>query len=246
MNKIIKRLRKRSRPARSKRGSTLVELVAVIAILAIISSSCLSGMFAMTKVAAHGNMVSQSQRTCAVLNQQISVYANTATQLEAYTSKPTFTKYDSGTHPDGFMNAKLSCGDKVDMFVYADSSRDNTIVFASFDPTSASVSGYNVKEITTVENVKQVDFKLKRLNIAPGTDKYLLEFTITTIYGTQSKPYSYQIDSGVVLNNFTSSSKFDGLSLNNVFSITTKNATTAASTNHLRLRTTNRESVNRG
>lgn len=246
MNKIFKKIRKRSRCARSKRGSTLVELIAVIAILAIISSSCLSGMFAMTKVAAHGNMVSQSQRTCAVLNQQLSVYANTATALEGYTSLPTFTKYDSATNPNGFMNAKMGCGDKVDMFIYADSASDNTIVFATFNPTSSGVGGYNVKKITTVENVKQVDFKLKKLNLTTGGNKYLLEFTITTIYGTQSKPYSYQIDSGVVLNNFTSSSKFDGLSLDNVFSITTKNATTAASENHLRIRTTNRDNVNRG
>lgn len=246
MNKIIKKIRKRSRCARSKKGATLVELVAVIAILAIISSSCLSGMFAMTKVAAHGNMVSQSQRTCAVLNQQLSVYANTATELEVYSSQPTFTKYDSSTNPDGFMNAQSGCGDKVDMFVYADSSRDNTIVFASFDPTSTGVGGYNVKKITTIENVKQVDFKLKRLNITPGTDKYLLEFTITTIYGTQLKPYNYRIDSGVVLNNFTSTSTFNGLSLDNVLSITTKNGATAASANHLRIRTTNRDNVDRG
>lgn len=246
MNKIIKKIRKRSRCARSKKGSTLVELVAVIAILAIISSSCLSGMFAMTKVAAHGNMVSQSQRTCAVLNQQLSVYANTATALEGYTSMPTFTKYDPATNPNGFMNAKMGCGDKVDMFIYADSARDNTIVFATFDPTSSGIGGYNVKKITTVENVKQVDFKLKKLNLTTGGNKYLLEFTITTIYGTQSKPYNYRIDSGVVLNNFISTSTFDGLTLDSVFSITTKNGATAASPNHLRIRTTNRDNVNRG
>lgn len=245
MNKIIKKIRKRSRCARSKKGSTLVELVAVIAILAIISSSCLSGMFAMTKVAAHGNMVSQSQRTCSVLNQQLSVYANTATALEGYTSLPTFTKYDS-SNTGGFMNAKMGCGDKVDMFIYADSSRDNTIVFAAYDPTSTGVGGYNVKKITTVENVKQVDFKLKKLNLTTGGNKYLLEFAITTIYGTQSKPYNYRIDSGVVLNNFTGTSKFDGLTLDSVFSITTKNGATAASPNHLRIRTTNRDNVHRG
>lgn len=245
MNKIIKKIRKRSRCARSKKGSTLVELVAVIAILAIISSSCLSGMFAMTKVAAHGNMVSQSQRTCSVLNQQLSVYANTATALEGYTSMPTFTKYDS-SNTGGFMNAKMGCGDKVDMFIYADSTRDNTIVFAAFDPTSTGVGGYNVKKITTIENVKQVDFKLKKLNLTSGGNKYLLEFTITTIYGTQLKPYNYRIDSGIVLNNFTSTSNFTNLSLDGVFSITTKNGATAASPNHLRIRTTNRDNVNRG
>ena len=33
-----------------KNGSTLIELVAVIAILSIVSTACLSGMFALTKM----------------------------------------------------------------------------------------------------------------------------------------------------------------------------------------------------
>ena len=241
MKKLTKRNIKHysRRYAKSKAGSTLIELIAVIAILAITSSSCLSAMFAMVDVAKRGQQISESQRICALLGEQFSLYGNTAKEMQNYNST-TFPGYHA--YPSGFMDATNGYGDYVDYFVSASSTQDSTIVFSRFDTTNPS--GYGEKSITTIDGVKEISFEVSSFECydAPGStpgatpstvDKFILRYTITTIY-------DYTITGGVVMNNVDSPIG----TFTNV-TITTKTDTIAANDTKIRIRSTNRELVDR-
>ena len=217
------------RHSKSKKGSTLIELVATIAILGIVSSISLSALYAMANIAKNGEKISVSQRTSALLSEQFLVYGNTATAIETYTSIPTLIKYDELNCPDGFMDADADppVGDKNDYFISADGK--GNILFQKFD---FSTSSYSLKTITTVDKVKSIVFRNKTLNI---NNKHLLEYTITTTD-------DYEITSGVVLNNSTSTATITEPASN--FTITTDTSDSNYG-NVLRIRTTSRKNINR-
>ena len=231
-----------TRYAKSKAGTTLVELVAVIAILAITSGSCVGAMFAMVDVAKRGQQVSESQRICALLGEQFLLYGNTASFAQSYTSAPSLTAYDPTTNPAGFMDANNGRGEYNEFFVSASTTKDCTIQFQRFDST---LSPYGMDNITTIDNIKKIDFTVDELAL-PDTSKgkkYVLEYTITT-------SYDYEISGGVVLNNTVSGADIVdiGGGPTGSFSIIADHSDpnySASSGNMLRIRSTDRGKVNR-
>lgn len=191
----IKQHNKSKRPQKNyfkrKNGSTLIELVAVIAILSIVSATCLSGMFALTKMAKRGQDISESQRICKLLGEQILLYACTGSDAEAYEEMPAMNKYDEVSYAGGFMDADHDTGPLIDIFISRDRENANTILFQKYNS-----SNNNLETLVSVDGIKKVDFTVDKLSTE--TEKFMLRYKITTVY-------DYEITGGVVLNNTESS-----------------------------------------
>lgn len=250
MIKSVKLIKKHfsKKSVKSKVGATLVELVAVVCILAITSMTCVSGMFAMADVAKRGQELSYCERTSDMIAKQLSIYGNTSSYVEAYSSKPAAAGYNATTNPDGFMdydgNAStsdpLAFGDKNDYFLYADPNVEYRLILAKFDSTT---SPYSYKQVLAIDNVKSIKFDLKQLNT--DEKKYILQYTVTTVGKTiwdkaTSKRIEYTMSSGVVLNNT------DNLHTVPEFTgeeIVMKSPSTPAGTKCIRIRTTSRQGI---
>ncbi len=207
-----------------KNGSTLIELVAVIAILSIVSTACLSGMFALTKMAKRGQNISESQRICKLLGEQIMLYANTGFDVEAYTDMPSFTVYNETSNPDGFMDADNGTGPLIDIFISRDKNHDNTILFQKYNSLNN-----NLETLVSVDGIKKVEFTVEALGTT--TKKFILRYKMMTVY-------NYEITGGVVLNNTKSSQDISNIVPSGQQSFTID---TGYSTNVLQIRTTSKK-----
>ena len=146
---IKKYLSKRS--IKAKAGATLVELVAVVCILAIMSTTCISGMFAMADVAKRGYDLSYCERTSDMISKQLSVYGNSGSDVQGYVNMPTVSAYNKTSNPGGFMDAENPSGgygNKNDYFLYADPNVEYRLILARFDTTT---SPYQFKTVTTID-----------------------------------------------------------------------------------------------
>lgn len=246
MNNTIKKLKKHfsKKTVKSKVGATLTELIAVVCILSIVSTTCISGLFAMADVAKRGQDLSLCERTSDMVSKQLSIYGNTANYVDSYNSKPTLEAYSETARPNGFMDADNGVGNKNDYFLYADASNNYRLILAKFDATPGS-SGYQLNTIVSIDNVKSIKFDLKQLNT--DETKYILQYTVTTVGSNvwnkaTDKRVEYTISSGVVLNNTNNSTPSIPTPLTNS-TITTKTPTTAATSTYIRIRTTSRSDV---
>lgn len=246
MKKITKKnIRHYSRRyVKSKAGTTLIELIAVIAILAITSSSCLSAMFSMVQVSERGQQISEAQRICALLGEQFSLYGNTACQLESYVALPALKAYPA--HANGFMDAQNTSadhGDYCDYFIRPSQTQNSTIEFSRFDTTMPG--GYGLKKITTIEGVKEIVFDVVPLHyfdnyVTPAhtKTKYILKYKIITVY-------NYEITGGVVLNNTKDGEAISPFSHVSVKTDDNVDDATPGSKVLIRIRSTNRQDVDR-
>lgn len=242
---IKKYLSKRS--IKAKAGATLVELVAVVCILAIISTTCISGMFAMADVAKRGYDLSYCERTSDMISKQLSVYGNSGSDVQGYVNMPTVSVYNETSNTGGFMDAENpsgGSGNKNDYFLYADPNVEYRLILARFDATSPP----KFKTVTTIDNVKSITFNVQKLNMSPER-KYILQYTVTTV-GTNiwdqatKKRVEYTMSSGVVLNNTNSSiPAISALIPGSNDTITMKSPSTVASSTCIRIRTSSRSDV---
>lgn len=232
----IKQHNKSKRPQKNyfkrKNGSTLIELVAVIAILSIVSTTCLSGMFALTKMAKMGQNISESQRICKLLGEQIMLYACTGSDVVAYEEMPSLNIYDEASQPGGFMDADHGTGPLIDIFISSDQENANTILFQKYNS-----SNNNLETLVSVDGIKKVDFTVDKLSTA--TKKFMLRYKITTVY-------DYEITGGVVLNNTKSSQDISNIvpSGEEAFSIIAdplESGFSEHNSNVLRIRTTSKK-----
>ena len=235
MKKFLTKYFSRSsgRFGKSRAGATLIELVAAIAILGIVSSTCLAGMFALTKLAKRGQDISEAQRMCALIGEQFAVYGNTASDLKSYSTMPTMTKY-SVTNTSGFMDCDHGIGDNIDMFIY--SPKEGTIAFSAYNAVTNSLD-----TITTVDNISKIEFSVFKLNGV--SDKFVLEYTITAKCLNSD---DYAITSAVVLNNTTTSIGTLNIGGESNFTIVADSSDTDYSTHKdytLRMRTTSKEPI---
>ena len=225
---IKKYLSKRS--IKAKAGATLVELVAVVCILAIMSTTCISGMFAMADVAKRGYDLSYCERTSDMISKQLSVYGNSGSDVQGYENMPTVSAYNETSNPGGFMdveNPSGGYGNKNDYFLYADPNVEYRLILARFDTTT---SPYQFKTVTTIDNVKSITFNVQKLNMS-AERKYILQYTVT-------------MSSGVVLNNTNSSTPaISALTPGSNDTITMKSPSTVASNTCIRIRTSSRSEV---
>lgn len=241
---IKKYLSKRS--IKAKAGATLVELVAVVCILAIMSTTCISGMFAMADVAKRGYDLSYCERTSDMISKQLSVYGNSGSDVQGYVNMPTVSAYNKTSNPGGFMDAENPSGgygNKNDYFLYADPNVEYRLILARFDTTT---SPYQFKTVTTIDNVKSITFNVQKLNMS-AERKYILQYTVTTV-GTNiwdqatKKRVEYTMSSGVVLNNTNDSTSITELTSGND-TITMKSPSDTASNTWIRIRTSSRSKV---
>lgn len=243
---IKKYLSKRS--IKAKAGATLVELVAVVCILAIMSTTCISGMFAMADVAKRGYDLSYCERTSDMISKQLSVYGNSGSDVQGYVNMPTVSAYNKTSNPGGFMDAENPSGgygNKNDYFLYADPNVEYRLILARFDTTT---SPYQFKTVTTIDNVKSITFNVQKLNMS-AERKYILQYTVTTV-GTNiwdqatKKRVEYTMSSGVVLNNTNSSTPaISALTPGSNDTIKMKSPSTVASSTCIRIRTSSRSEV---
>lgn len=177
---------------KSKHGSTLIELIATVAILGILSTVCLSALYSVSSLFTKVNNTSLSQRTCALVQQNLAMYANSATMCKSYTRStlPTVRGISS--------NEMQDCDDpnnttKTPVCQYNDyiirAKSDGVIEIAKFDAT-LSPNGFTT--VTKLSDVKEIQFKVVQLS---SSDGFILTYKITTTT-------DYVIDGGTVLNNY--------------------------------------------
>ncbi len=248
MSKKIESLKKHfsKKSVKSKVGATLVELVAVVCILAITSMTCVSGMFAMADVAKRGQELSYCERTSDTISKQLSIYGNTSSYVQVYSSTPTPVGYNSDPM-NGFMDydnhssdPALPYGNQNDYFLYADPNIEYRLILAKFDSTT---SPYSYKPILEIDNVKSIKFDLKKLNTEES--KYILQYTVTTVGKTiwnkaTSARIEYTMSSGVVLNN---TNKFHTVPEFTGEEIVMRSPSTPAGDKCIRIRTTSRQGI---
>lgn len=250
-------LRHPAKRVKQKSGATLVELIAVVTILAIVASACVSAMFGMVSVANKGKKLSAAEHTCSILNDEFSIYGNTATDIECYTATPALTAYSASIYPGGFKDGTaLTDLYYIDYFISA-AADEKTIEFKKF---VASPSGNSLVSVTKVDNIDSITFNVKTLQIdgAGIGYKYLFEYKINTsdynsVESKTQTTFQYEIESGVVLNNTNSSS---GITAFSDFAVYTKGSAgyndgtdptvsgPVNSNNVIRIRTTNRDLIN--
>ena len=245
MNKFTKRTKKylSKRSIKAKAGATLVELVAVVCILAITSTTCISGMFAMTDVAKRGQDLSVCERTSDMVAKQLSVYGNPASEVKSYASAPVMSI-------SAFCDSDHGLGDKNDYFIYADPNVNYRLILAKFT-TNYAHTNPQLETVVSIDNVKSISFdtqELKMFSTSTPSDKpvrYMLEYTVTTVGDNiwdkaTDKRVEYTSTSGVVMNNISSSTAATTLSSD---TIETKTPFSAASTTYIRIRTESRKGL---
>lgn len=242
LNKLKKHLSKRS--VKNKIGSTLIELIAVVCILSIASTVSISGLFAMADIAKRGQDLSLCERTSDMISKQLSIYGNTASDVESYATEPTMDI-------SSFENTDNGLGSSNDYFIYADPSVNYRLYLAKFTVDVNDVnktdppifSNPRLVNIVSIDNVKSIKFDLKKLHT--DKDKYILQYTVTTVGSNvwdkdTDKRVEYTISSGVVLNNTNSSNTIPDLSYQ---TIATKTPLTNANSTYIRIRTTSRSGL---
>lgn len=237
MNNLIIKIKKHfsKKSVKSKIGATLIELVAVVCILAITSTTCISGMFAMADIAKRGQDLSFCERTSDNFAKVLSLYAHSGSDVEGYSSKPPMdiTK---------FQNSEKGLGNNIDYFLYADPNVNYRVILAKFTVSDGNTTP-DLETFLTFDNVKSITFNLKKLS-SKG-NKYVLQYTLTTV-GTNvwdkstDKRVTYEVSSGVVLNNTDSTTT---ISLGSDNTITTKSPNNNANGTHIRIRSVSRSEI---
>lgn len=237
MNNLIIKIKKHfsKKSVKSKIGATLIELVAVVCILAITSTTCISGMFAMADIAKRGQDLSYCERTSDNFAKVLSLYAHSGSNVEGYSSKPPMDIRE-------FQNSEKGLGDNIDYFLYADPNVNYRVILAKFTVSDGNTSA-DLETFLTFDNVKSITFNLKKLS-SKG-NKYVLQYTLTTV-GTNvwdkstDKRVTYEVSSGVVLNNTDSTTT---ISLGSDNTITTKSPNNNANGTHIRIRSVSRSEI---
>ena len=205
ISQTVKRISKTY--AKSKKGATLVELVCTIVILGIVSSISLSALYSLSQIAVKGQNISQAQRSCALISEQLAVYAKTANKLVGYDTFPSIDGYDeTSPNQEHFMDSDASGMGNFDEFIMYAGKKKNSIVVAKFNSSISGGGGYDINcfdVITTIDNIKSVTFKVDKLDGINTTDeKYKLEYTIVALESVHDTgEVTYEINGGFVLNN---------------------------------------------
>lgn len=239
--KAIKRL---SKNIRSKRGATLVELIATVAILSIVASLSLQAIIVAAEESQRVKIISESQRAISLIEQQINTYARNATRIDMVTyNVPStgninnaITSYVNDRNLDG----DPFHDDEVDESRHTKDDDGDYILYWSGEGATANSKGFNVtlakfdkdeitsnkfKKIIHVDNIKELNFKLRRLQSDNGrttNHSYVLDYTLISptgfeiidqtvdSTGASANSGAYSVFSGVVLNNLRDSLSASG------------------------------------
>ena len=133
--------------------------------------------------------MSAAQRTASLVSEQVSLYGNTSTYVEAYASMPLAIKYNNVHTPNGFMDADNGVGNYVDYFVKATDVVDQVGIYKY----NGVYNRFDI--ITLLDDVKSITFDVKKLGVIDTNgSKYILNYTIET-------DLKYTLTGGVVMNN---------------------------------------------
>lgn len=229
MNTKSGTIRRIGKKAKSKRGATLVELIATVAILAIVSSLSFQAIFIASEEYQRATKISECQRSVSLMQRNLDKYIKTAVKVKFESSSSATNITDAINEFVTTSNTSLDADDKLqDADNSASDKYCDYILFAYVaDPTNAPTAlsfrlskytkcaGSNsFKPIFTVDNIKEMNFKLKLMASSPNsvffdyTMNSMTNFEIInkSIDNNLADKSDYSVAAGSVMNNITDTS----------------------------------------